>query len=76
MKAGDLVKYAVHDIQHRIGDFPRNVQRWSGEGLLVSLDLKKDNICEILDNKTGRIVKKHIVDVKFAYPKRRHDEER
>ena len=76
MKAGDLVKYATNDIEHRVGDFPRTIQRWSGEGLLVSCNLKEDNICEILDNRTGKIVRKHIIDVKFAYPERRHDERR
>ena len=76
MKVGDLVKYATNDIEHRIGDWPRSVQRWIGEGLLVSLDLKKDNMCEILDSRTGHIVRKHIIDVKFAHPERRYDEKR
>ena len=76
MKIGDLVKYATNDIEIQIGDYPKTIQRWSGEGLLVSFNLKEDNICEILDNRTGKIVRKHIIDVKFAYPERRHDERR
>ena len=70
MKAGDLVRYATSEIEIQIGDYPKTIQRWNNEGLLVNFDLKKDNICEILDNKTGRIVKRHVSSVKLAHEPR------
>ena len=65
MKVGDLVRYATSNIEIQIGDYPKTVQRWNNEGLLVSFDLKKDNICEILDSKTGRVVQRHVSSVKL-----------
>ena len=65
MKVGDLVRYATSEIQIQIGDYPKTVQLWRDEGLLVSFDLNKDNICEILDNKTGRVIKRHVSSVKL-----------
>ena len=65
MKTGDLVRYATSEIEIQIGDYPKTIQRWNNEGLLVGFDLKKDNICEILDNKTGRVIKRHVSSVKL-----------
>lgn len=65
MERGDLVRYATTDIEIQIGDYPRNVQRWHNEGLLVSFD-KVQRMCEILDNKTGKIVRKHCSDVQLV----------
>tara|TARA_X000000950_G_scaffold282160_1_gene380459 strand:+ start:276 stop:488 length:213 start_codon:yes stop_codon:yes gene_type:complete len=65
MERGDLVRYATTDIEIQIGDYPRNVQRWHNEGLLVSFD-KVQRMCEILDNKTGKIVRKHCSDVQVV----------
>ena len=67
MKAGDLVRYATSEIEIQIGDYPKTIQRWNNEGLLVGFDLKKDNICEILDHKTGKVIKRHITSVKLAH---------
>lgn len=65
MKAGDLVRYATNDIEIQIGDYPRNVLRWNNEGLLVSFD-KIQRVCEILDNRTGRIIRKHCSEVQLV----------
>ena len=70
MKVGDLVRYATSNVEIQIGDYPKTVQRWNNEGLLVSIDLKKDNICEILDNQTGRVVQRHISSVKLIHEPR------
>ena len=65
MKAGDLVRYATTDIELQIGGYPRNVRRWHNEGLLVSFD-KTQRMCEILDNTSGRIIRKHCSDVQLV----------
>ena len=67
MKTGDLVRYATSEIEIQIGDYPKTIQRWNNEGLLVGFDLVKDNICEILDHKTGKVIKRHITSVKLAH---------
>ena len=66
MKVGDLVRYGTSEIEIQIGDYPKTIQRWNNEGLLVTFNLKKDNICEILDNKTGRVIKRHVSSVKLV----------
>ena len=70
MKVGDLVRYATSEIQIQIGDYPKTVQLWNNEGLLVAFDMKKDNICEILDNKTGKLIKRHVSSVKLIHAPR------
>lgn len=65
MKTGDLVRYATTDVEIQVGDYPRNVQRWHNEGLLISFD-KVQRMCEILDNKSGKIVRKHCGDVQLV----------
>lgn len=76
MKVGDLVRYATSEIEIQIGDYPKTVQFWNNEGLLVTFDLKKDNICEILDNKTGRVIKRHVSSVKLINTPRSSHENR
>ena len=65
MKSGDLVRYATNDLVHQVGDYPKTVQLWNNEGLLVSFD-KTQRMCEILDNKTGKIVRRHCSDVQLV----------
>ena len=65
MKAGDLVRYATNELMHQVGDYPKSVQLWTSEGLLISFD-KTQRMCEILDNKTGKIVRKHCSDVQLV----------
>lgn len=65
MKTGDLVRYATTDVEIQVADYPRNVQRWHNEGLLISFD-KVQRMCEILDNKSGKIVRKHCSDVQLV----------
>lgn len=65
MKAGDLVRYATNELMHQVGDYPKSVQLWTSEGLLISFD-KTQRMCEILDNKTGEIVRKHCSDVQLV----------
>ena len=59
MKAGDLVRYKK---QHWDGDYPES---WSNQGLLLKFD-KVQRTCEILDNESGKIVKKHCSDVQLV----------
>ena len=65
MKEGDLVRYATTDIEIQIGDYPRNVERWHNEGLLISFD-KTQRMCEILDNRSGRVVRRHCSRVQLV----------
>ena len=65
MKVGDLVRYATTDIETQIGDYPRNVERWNNEGLLVSFD-KTQRMCEILDNRSGKVVRRHCSRVQLV----------
>ena len=52
MKAGDLVRWRYGDLQYR------------ERGLLVEFD-KVQRTCVILDNKTGKLVKRHCSDVQL-----------
>ena len=63
MKIGDLVWYmTLGDLRHQVGDFPRQDEIWTSQGLLISFD-KVHRICEILDE-TGKIIRKHCDDVR------------
>ncbi len=77
MKEGDLVKYATNDIMIQIADYPKNVKRWNNRGLLVSFE-ESDNrfYVVILDNSSGKIVRRHISDVELANQKGETDENR
>ena len=65
MKAGDLVRYATTDIEIQIGDYPKNVERWNNEGLLITFD-KTQRMCEILDSSSGLVVRRHCSRVQLV----------
>ena len=65
MKPGDLVRYVTSEFTHQINDYPKTVFVWDNEGLLISFD-KTQRMCEILDNKTGKILRKHCSDVQLV----------
>jgi len=59
MKSGDLVRYKQHA---KFGDYP---DKWTEEGLLLEFD-KVQRMCEILDNKTGKVIRMHCSDVQLV----------
>jgi|SaaInlStandDraft_2_1057019.scaffolds.fasta_scaffold94598_3 hypothetical protein len=66
MKVGDIVRYKTSGpIHHRIGDYPGQDELWIEKGLLIGFD-KIQRMCEILDNKTGEIIRKHCGDVQLV----------
>ena len=66
MKEGDIVRYKTFgDFKNRIGDYPSQDVLWVEQGLLISFD-KVQRMCEILDNKTGKIIRKHCGDVQLV----------
>ena len=70
MKIGDLVKYATSEIAIEIGDYPKTVKHWNNDGLVISLE-ERDNRFSvvILDNKSGKIIVRHISDVELVTSK-------
>ena len=66
MKEGDIVRYkTLGEFRHRVGDYPGQDELWIEKGLLISFD-KIQRMGEILDNKTGEILKKHCSDVQLV----------
>lgn len=66
MKEGDIVKYkTLGDLRTQIGDYLCQDVLWVEQGLLISFD-KVQRMCEILDNKTGKIIRKHCGDVQLV----------
>ena len=65
MNVGDLVRYKIlGPLKHQIGDFPMQEEYWE-LGLLIEFD-KTQRVCIILDNKKGKMCKKHCSDVQLA----------
>jgi len=66
MKEGDIVRYkTLGEFSHNVGDYPGQDELWIEQGLLINFD-KTQRVCEILDNKTGEIIKKHCGDVQLV----------
>ena len=66
MKEGDIVRYkSWGELRHRVGDYPKQDEIWTNQGLLISFD-QTQRMCEILDNNTGKIVRKHCSDVQLV----------
>ena len=63
MKTGDLVRYKISHLTLHLS-MPSDSLMW-GKGLLVEFD-KTQRLCVILDNTSGKIVKRHCSDVQLV----------